>query len=391
MIKQNLPPLTGFRALAAYLVLLAHSLDVSFSYGAIPPIHKYDAAMAYLGMSIFFILSGFVITYNYSEMFKANWGTAFKNFMAARVARLFPLYFIFLLLALGHIPPPAFKDKLGYLLVYLTMTQSWFNLQHITFAPAWSISTEVFFYFVFAIALLFPIRLATRRKILLSILAGWLLTVGALYLSFKFQPSVSGFFSKLTISDPTSPKIWEWLEYYSPYVRVFEFMMGALFAKLYMLNTGRGASQTPPRLFLIISLACIAWIAALFYVNTSTRLASTFPAFLSKNFGYSLPVACLIYISCRYNNFVTRIMSTRAAVFCGEISYSVYIIQFWVYSLFPGFSSSASSLSAYVNSSVRAVLFILFTTVFSYGSYLLIETPSRKFLRRVLSPRSKNV
>lgn len=387
MQKKILPSLTGFRALAAYLVLLAHSLDVSFSYGGvIPPIHKYDAGMAYLGMSIFFVLSGFVITYNYSEMFKANWWLSLQDFMAARIARLFPLYFLFLMLAFGRIPPPFHGGKT---LFYLTMTQSWFNLQHITFAPAWSISTEWFFYWAFAFALLLPVRLGTRQKVMVMILVGWVLTLCALYLSFKFKTQVSGFLTRITIADPSNPKIWEWFEYYAPYARLFEFAMGALFAKLYMINVAQGSSKTPGRLVFFVSCACIASIFFLVYVNTSGRWAETFLSFLTKNFGFSLPLAALIYISCRYECFVTRIMSKPAAVFCGEISYSVYIIQFWVYSLVPGFTSSSASMSAYVNSIFRAFLFILITTVFSYGSYLLIETPARKFLRHILLVKVK--
>ena len=388
MQKQILPPLTGFRALAAYLVLLAHSLDVAFSYGGvIPPIHKYDAGMAYLGMSIFFVLSGFVITYNYSEMFKTDWRVAFRDFMAARIARLFPLYFLFLLIAFGHIPPPFLHGKVFF---YLTMTQSWFNLQHITFAPAWSISTEWFFYWVFAIALLFPIQLKTQKKILITIMVGWLLVLTALYVSFTFKAQTSDFLTKITIANPTNAKIWEWFEYYSPYARVFEFIMGALFARLYMINIARGPSRTSKPLTFFISVACIVSIFLIGGVNISVRLAPTFISFLTKNFAFSMPLACLIYISCRYNNFLTRIMSVPAVGFCGEISYSVYIVQFWVYSLFPGFTSASGSFPAHVNSLFRAFLFILITTVFSYGSYLLIETPARKFLRRVLLIKVKS-
>lgn len=54
MIKKNLPVLTGFRAVAAYSVLLAHAFDVAFSYsGALSPLHSYTVGFAYFGMTTF--------------------------------------------------------------------------------------------------------------------------------------------------------------------------------------------------------------------------------------------------------------------------------------------------------------------------------------------------
>ena len=56
MIKKNLPVLTGFRAVAAYSVLLAHAFDVAFSYsGALSPLHSYTVGFAYFGMTTFFV------------------------------------------------------------------------------------------------------------------------------------------------------------------------------------------------------------------------------------------------------------------------------------------------------------------------------------------------
>jgi peptidoglycan/LPS O-acetylase OafA/YrhL len=68
--RARIDVLTGFRGIAAYAVLLAHAVDISFNY--LPPavVHFAASRLAYLGMSLFFVLSGFVIYYNYADTFR---------------------------------------------------------------------------------------------------------------------------------------------------------------------------------------------------------------------------------------------------------------------------------------------------------------------------------
>src|ERR1051325_5080228 len=141
----RLAPLTGLRGIAAYSVLVAHAVDISYIYGGTSVFHDFASRLAYFGMSTFFVLSGFVIQYNYSGAFAQDGLAATYRFFAARFARLYPLYLVSIIIFVPHIPIPNFSGNIGTYAAYLTLTQSWFNWQMATFPPDWSISTEGFF------------------------------------------------------------------------------------------------------------------------------------------------------------------------------------------------------------------------------------------------------
>src|ERR1700691_5233202 len=99
--RPPIPALTGLRFFAAFFILWQHSIrwiaqfqntDVysSFGFFGVP------------GMSLFFVLSGFVIHYNYRDLFlRRGMARALCEFVAARFARLYPLYVAFLLIAIA--------------------------------------------------------------------------------------------------------------------------------------------------------------------------------------------------------------------------------------------------------------------------------------------------
>ena len=71
------------------------------------------------------------------------------------------------------------------------------------------------------------------------------------------------------------------------------------------------------------------------------------------------------------------------AVFLGEISYSIYIWSFFVMTMITSFYVSAEkSALAYANSVVKVFVIVGLTIVFGYGSYALIEAPSRRKIEK---------
>src|SRR5690349_3144793 len=157
--RDYLPALDGLRFTAAMLVAGGHYASI-MGQGTFP---ETLTSFTGLGMTLFFVLSGFVIHYNYYSTIPERGGT--RSFAVARFARLYPLYFILFVFdftytwvtarsACGHAGDGG-AQWLG-LISYLTLTQSWFyavicNASMIyqygpVSAVSWSISVEVFFY-----------------------------------------------------------------------------------------------------------------------------------------------------------------------------------------------------------------------------------------------------
>ncbi|CAO5149749.1 exopolysaccharide production protein ExoZ [Frankia sp. AiPs1] len=156
--RPDLPALTGLRGAAATLVFLRHiDADVGDTLPVAPL-----GNIGYTGVSFFFVLSGFVLTWAAGPVSRAR-------FYWRRFARIYPLYLVAVLLwfpvawSLGMIG--EFGSKPVALLPSLLLVQAWIPTQSIYFgwggAVLWSLSCEAFFYLVFP--LVHP-RLAARAN-----------------------------------------------------------------------------------------------------------------------------------------------------------------------------------------------------------------------------------
>ena len=161
--SRQLDSLHGLRFFAAGAILFSHACNWIGGGVISGPFHPIGDAYGMFGMSLFFVLSGFVIQYNYAKLFsgmKFRW--AVVDFAGARFARLFPLYIVFQFIGIlldqtiYWVFTPIKMSFFVFLGHALTITQSWFyvtaNNRHIldnAFGLSWSISTEMFFYLVF--------------------------------------------------------------------------------------------------------------------------------------------------------------------------------------------------------------------------------------------------
>ena len=374
---ERLNALTGVRGVAAFSLLIAHAIHYSFLY---PGNHQLLSDLTFglgrFGMSLTFLLSGFVIHYNYSNIMRSE-GIIYGgyHFMVTRFAKLYPLYILGLIMSLGSIPSPHF-DNFWQVISNLTLTQTWFNIEGTvgpSFGQSWTISTEWFFYVLFA---LFSWALASIRnpfKVLVIFLA---ITTIFLALIFSLQDSVVHFLTPLLAWKglPISAPSWYWLTYFSPFIRMFEFIAGVLASKVYLANITRHDYLSGSTVKICLCI-CVAW--CLIAIILHAVLTDFLP-----NFVFAPAIAPLLILLCRYRTGLSDFLSNRYITFFGEISYSVWVFQFAIMSIFStSFILTGETWLSPFNAVVKVILIVVLATVFGYGSHLALEVPAQRWLK----------
>jgi peptidoglycan/LPS O-acetylase OafA/YrhL len=371
----ELASLTGLRGLAALCILIAHTTPFS------------SAGM--LGMPLFFVLSGFVIHYGYANAF-VNDRNATRRFLVARFARLFPLLFFALAcVALG----PSFRAAwvsapelltASYALNIFSWFPIWVNgkllIQAHPLGLAWSISTEWFFYGAY-IFFAKPLASASRAQTI-ALIGAVCVASYAFQLFGVLKPNalVDLFGIAAPAGADFNNSSYRWLYYVSPYSRIFEFLLGALAAQLFMQR----AAQPAPRGAVLASASALALaffgMVAFFATHADWTVHAPlwvrFVGHLHMNFAFAPFIALLIYcLAARDLTGAKGLLTLPLALLIGQVSYSIYLLHPIANAVFRG-------LPQYVETAGTIGL----TFVAAIVSYRLIEAPARKYLKRWLDP-----
>lgn len=156
--------MTGIRFYAATIVFLTHAVEKVPGANALDYANTILTAGA-IAVSFFFVLSGFVLTYNYETTFQGGARlTEYWQFIWCRLARIYPVHILMLLLVLPiAILSPNHPLDWRALPFHLTLLQCWWPSASPSFysylnTPSWSISCEWFFYVVAPLAMFFVMR-----------------------------------------------------------------------------------------------------------------------------------------------------------------------------------------------------------------------------------------
>jgi peptidoglycan/LPS O-acetylase OafA/YrhL len=365
--RPEIPSLTGMRFIAAFLVVLAHT---DHYFAAMQPAWL-DYAWrvgANLGMTTFFVLSGFVIHYNYGSAIVAKGAPAIRSFLVARFARLYPLYLLVLLITIALVPSVIHEDafRQQWLWRYLTMTQDWTPtlvdgqlLTALYIGGAWSISAEVGLYTFYLLAAASLAGLQSVRAALGAIAV--LTAAGVIFFG--------GYAAGYWLSGLESQNWWLSL---SPLARVPEFLLGALTAQLYVVSPDL-PSNVEKRQGKWLGIAGAVWtvgsfLACYIYIN------------FQGSFGFAPGIAAVIFFFARYRGRVAALVETPIVVALGDASYSIYMLHGFV--LF-----YVMKQSPYVSPILRIAMAWGLTVFLSLGVYRYFEAPARRLIRRLAAPR----
>jgi peptidoglycan/LPS O-acetylase OafA/YrhL len=353
--RNDIPSLTGLRGIAAWLVVIAHT-DGYFVAPQPAWLEYAWRVCANLGMTTFFVLSGFVIHYNYGASIAGKGAPAIRSFLIARFARLYPLYLLALLISIAISPSIIHENAFPqWCWRYLTMTQDWTPtlidgklVAELYFGSAWSISAEVGLYLFYLVAAPLLDGMRTIRAALCAITV--LIIAGTI---FATGYGVGLWFAAVPHQ--------EWWLSFSPLCRAPEFLLGALIAQLYLIGPDlRDARWT--------GLAAACWIVASFGV---CFLFPNFQAF----FGFAPGVAALMFYFAHYRSPAASLIETSIMLMLGEASYSIYMLHGFVLWY-------VMKQSPYLPAALRIAMAWGLIFVVAAAVYRWFEAPARRLIRR---------
>jgi peptidoglycan/LPS O-acetylase OafA/YrhL len=368
--RKTLPALTSLRFAAAALIVVGHADGTFGSLGVA------EAIPLDQGVSFFFVLSGFILYYNYPEFRSVN---DVARFLVARVARIWPGHVFCLLLFLACLPrelwyvPYPYPTFWTLFVLDLFLIQSFIPIKNFFLSlngVSWSISVEMFFYFMFPVLVLYKQYWKRHFCILFAIFIFMIYVIVANHLPVD---SASEGLSSLG------------LIYTNPLVRLIEFLGGIVAARIFMASRGVRLGSFATAVEVLVVAAAVA---ALCFVPTLVSLPwarspwRSVVAYWLQNEGAFPFFAALVVIAGRGEGLVTRLLSAGWLVFLGEASFSVYLLHTTLLRAWPVRLHPLTALPTWSQYGIFwAILIALAASV-----HLFIERPARRLMIRHLAP-----
>lgn len=343
-----IPELDGMRGFAILLVMNFHAETTYFQGG-------------FIGVDLFFVLSGFLITSLIINEYDSSSSLNLKNFYMRRLLRLGPALFllllVFSLLSIIFLSTDKARSNLVDTIISLFYLSNWaraFSIHPPDYlGHTWSLSIEEQFYILWPIALLTMLRTFKNRwaiAILAFVLAGssWLLRIYLIHYGASYERLYNGLdtradalmigsllgiiLSSNLLSDRTKNILSKWLEFFS------------YFAVLALITITVNLVWTNPQLYY--------WVFFIVEILTATLI---FNLIINKN------------------SVLHKVLSMKWIVWVGSISYGLYLWHYPIYKTMQNLQYSPIEVLVYGS---------LATFMVSAGSFYILEKPILKWKNR---------
>jgi peptidoglycan/LPS O-acetylase OafA/YrhL len=345
-----LPALDGVRAIAVLLVILSHFPYVAGS-AVSHAIWTVGQALrtGYVGVDLFFVLSGFLITRILLNELKQTGGISYRDFFIKRVLRIFPIYYLCVAIFVL-----CFHWNEGLLSSLLSYTFNWykpFHIEPIALEHTWSLSVEEQFY------LIWPPLIAILPHMLRSVTT-WLIIpalsiVAALAISVHFESTLAAN-----------------IIYMSTATRMISLSLGAYLA---VAESTGGALKTWQ------SIAILTAGAAVLLLDNVARGMHLIAAggfyWSFALLGYATlccgAVSAVIFSGGKIITTLKRILTLKPLRYIGKISYGLYLYHLFILFLLNIAPYQTEGGTSFWRVSAAAIL----TFVAAHLSYSYLELP----------------
>lgn len=367
--------LTGLRIVAALWVVLFHFRPLIWN--ASPRLQDDLAPLLNAGaqgVDLFFILSGFVLTWNYLERMGPTWSTrATLHFLWLRLSRVWPVYLVTMHIAalwiiftlhVGTVPSPDVEKLTAISYVrQLFMVQLWFEpfFDGTSWdGPAWSISAEWLAYLLFGLMILVIFRMATvtraRALLFLAFVASLPPTILLLASGHFYTP-------------------WSWL----PRI-VAQFLAGALACAAVRRLRPSDRSRRAAGYGAVLLTAAIVGI--LYYYDAHPVNGMIDPGGVVDMLFMPLVVTLAVGAGS-----LPALLSTRLLVYGGQISFSLYMVHELVHTAWNW--AVAEYQLDFTKVVAKIVVVALIAAALGAAALLYhgVEEPARRWMRRMVDFR----
>ncbi|MEP7340592.1 MAG: acyltransferase [Acidobacteriota bacterium] len=341
--------LATLRGLAAAWVVIYHFQGDLYGLFPVTALLRPLFDCGNMAVPLFFILSGYVLSYNYAGRFATIERRQYLRFVLLRLARIYPVHLATLLGVLLMVGVSRAVnlgiDEHGYsardFLLNLLLAHTWVpNFRLNWNYPSWSISSEWFAYLCFPLVCVAVNRVTTRRAALALTAACFLL-----------MQSIAWFSPRLPFKELLAV--------------VGTFLTDCALARL--LRVWRGGEVSPR--FPIWMLLAVGLVP---FVLTGSGLTAVLLALF----------AALIYGLAVLQQSCPRIWLFAPLVFSGEVSYSLYMTHTLVQKVTNELLPSALFVSS---SAIIRLMCLIFYLLLISGvtllTYFIIERPYRRYLK----------
>ena len=356
--SKYLPSIDSLRALAVLAVIIYH-VDVNYLPGG------------FLGVDLFFVLSGYLISSLIIKEFRKTGTVNLYNFYIRRARRLLPA--VYFMITVGLVVMVLFnevllrKSHLDAIFGYIYSSNWWYIFHKLDyfdsfgaqspFKHLWSLAIEEQFYMIFPLLFLLVNGKKKSKDGTYKLNKNFLYVVLGLIL-------VSLIAHILLFDINNISRI-----YFGTDTRAFSLLVGVVGAILYPME--RLHSKVTPQQNMIYSILSLVSIAGLITVMIYT---SEYNTWLYRGGFLLVAILGLIVIisSGKQHTLMSKLLSFKPIVFIGKISYSLYLWHFPVLVLTTPVSEIGNPNIFFV------ILRIILTFVLAIMSYVFVETPIRK-------------
>ena len=356
--SKYLPSIDSLRALAVLAVIIYH-VDVNYLPGG------------FLGVDLFFVLSGYLISSLIIKEFRKTGTVNLYNFYIRRARRLLPA--VYFMITVGLVVMVLFnevllrKSHLDAIFGYIYSSNWWYIFHKLDyfdsfgaqspFKHLWSLAIEEQFYMIFPLLFLLINKKKKSKDGTYKLNKNFLYVVLGLIL-------LSLIVHILLFDINNISRI-----YFGTDTRAFSLLVGVVGAILYPME--KLHTKVTPQQNLMYSVVSLASIATLITVMIYT---SEYNTWLYRGGFLLVAILGLIVIisSGKQHTLMSRLLSFKPVVFIGKISYSLYLWHFPVLVLTTPVSEIGNPNIIFV------ILRVILTFALATASYLFVETPIRK-------------